>query len=74
MQVLRGYFSSILALAQGLLRSSDPCVVPFGGHMYRLSFTVFDPYCQQVRVGFIQKKFSKIKMFFNTLMTENHQL
>ncbi|XP_024915816.1 Fanconi anemia group D2 protein [Cynoglossus semilaevis] len=50
-QVLRGYFSSILALAQGLLRSSDPCVVPFGGHMYRLSFTVFDPYCQQEVVG-----------------------
>uniref|UniRef100_A0A8D3CL66 FA complementation group D2 n=1 Tax=Scophthalmus maximus TaxID=52904 RepID=A0A8D3CL66_SCOMX len=46
-----GYFASILALAQCLLRSPDPCVVPFGGHMYRLSFTVFDPYCQQEVVG-----------------------
>uniref|UniRef100_A0A4W6F7C9 FA complementation group D2 n=1 Tax=Lates calcarifer TaxID=8187 RepID=A0A4W6F7C9_LATCA len=50
-QVMRGYFSSILALAQSLLRSPDPCVVPFGGHMYRLSFTVFDSYCQQEVVG-----------------------
>uniref|UniRef100_A0A8D2ZEY8 FA complementation group D2 n=1 Tax=Scophthalmus maximus TaxID=52904 RepID=A0A8D2ZEY8_SCOMX len=50
-QVMRGYFASILALAQCLLRSPDPCVVPFGGHMYRLSFTVFDPYCQQEVVG-----------------------
>lgn len=47
---MRGYFPSILALAQSLLRSPDPCVVPFGGHMYRLSFTAFDSYCQQVRV------------------------
>uniref|UniRef100_A0A7N8WRB3 FA complementation group D2 n=1 Tax=Mastacembelus armatus TaxID=205130 RepID=A0A7N8WRB3_9TELE len=46
-----GYFSSILALAQCLLRSPDPCVVPFGGHMYRHSFTVFDSYCQQEVVG-----------------------
>uniref|UniRef100_A0A4W6F5S0 FA complementation group D2 n=1 Tax=Lates calcarifer TaxID=8187 RepID=A0A4W6F5S0_LATCA len=51
LQVMRGYFSSILALAQSLLRSPDPCVVPFGGHMYRLSFTVFDSYCQQEVVG-----------------------
>uniref|UniRef100_A0A7N8YIQ7 FA complementation group D2 n=1 Tax=Mastacembelus armatus TaxID=205130 RepID=A0A7N8YIQ7_9TELE len=50
-QVMRGYFSSILALAQCLLRSPDPCVVPFGGHMYRHSFTVFDSYCQQEVVG-----------------------
>uniref|UniRef100_A0A3Q3N700 FA complementation group D2 n=1 Tax=Mastacembelus armatus TaxID=205130 RepID=A0A3Q3N700_9TELE len=49
--VMRGYFSSILALAQCLLRSPDPCVVPFGGHMYRHSFTVFDSYCQQEVVG-----------------------
>uniref|UniRef100_A0A8C7G6C0 FA complementation group D2 n=1 Tax=Oncorhynchus kisutch TaxID=8019 RepID=A0A8C7G6C0_ONCKI len=46
-----GYFPSILALAQSLLRSPDPCVVPFGGHMYRLSFTAFDSYCQQEVVG-----------------------
>uniref|UniRef100_A0A8C4HM63 FA complementation group D2 n=1 Tax=Dicentrarchus labrax TaxID=13489 RepID=A0A8C4HM63_DICLA len=50
-QVMRGYFSSILALAQSLLRSPDPCVVPFGGHMYRHSFTAFDSYCQQEVVG-----------------------
>lgn len=47
-QVMRGYFPSILALAQGLLRSPDPCVVPFGGHMYRHSFTAFDSYSRQV--------------------------
>uniref|UniRef100_A0A7N6BNM3 FA complementation group D2 n=1 Tax=Anabas testudineus TaxID=64144 RepID=A0A7N6BNM3_ANATE len=46
-----GYFPSILALAQSLLRSTDPCVVPFGGHMYRHSFTAFDSYCQQEVVG-----------------------
>ncbi|XP_039972214.1 Fanconi anemia group D2 protein [Xiphias gladius] len=50
-QVMRGYFPSILSVAQSLLRSPDPCVVPFGGHMYRLSFTVFDSYCQQEVVG-----------------------
>ncbi|KAM4740758.1 Fanconi anemia group D2 protein [Anableps anableps] len=50
-QVMRGYFPSILALAQSLVRSPDPCVVPFGGHMYRHSFTVFDSYCQQEVVG-----------------------
>uniref|UniRef100_A0A7N6AQA6 FA complementation group D2 n=1 Tax=Anabas testudineus TaxID=64144 RepID=A0A7N6AQA6_ANATE len=49
--VMRGYFPSILALAQSLLRSTDPCVVPFGGHMYRHSFTAFDSYCQQEVVG-----------------------
>ncbi|XP_051568967.1 Fanconi anemia group D2 protein isoform X1 [Myxocyprinus asiaticus] len=50
-QVMRGYFSSILALAQGLLRSPDCCVVPFGGHMYKQAFTAFDSYCQQEVVG-----------------------
>uniref|UniRef100_A0A3Q3GXC8 FA complementation group D2 n=1 Tax=Kryptolebias marmoratus TaxID=37003 RepID=A0A3Q3GXC8_KRYMA len=50
-QVMRGYFPSILALAQSLLRSPDPCVVPFGGRMYRHSFTAFDSYCQQEVVG-----------------------
>uniref|UniRef100_A0A671QBV6 FA complementation group D2 n=1 Tax=Sinocyclocheilus anshuiensis TaxID=1608454 RepID=A0A671QBV6_9TELE len=49
--VMRGYFPSILALAQGLLRSSDCCVVPFGGHMYKQAFTSFDSYCQQEVVG-----------------------
>uniref|UniRef100_A0A3Q3K5H2 FA complementation group D2 n=1 Tax=Monopterus albus TaxID=43700 RepID=A0A3Q3K5H2_MONAL len=50
-QVMRGYFPSILALAQCLLRSPDPCVVPFGGHMYRQTFSAFDSYCQQEVVG-----------------------
>ncbi|XP_075893389.1 Fanconi anemia group D2 protein isoform X2 [Nelusetta ayraudi] len=50
-QVMQGYFPSILALAQSLLRSPDPCVVPFGGHMYHHSFTAFDSYCQQEVVG-----------------------
>uniref|UniRef100_A0AAQ5XN72 FA complementation group D2 n=1 Tax=Amphiprion ocellaris TaxID=80972 RepID=A0AAQ5XN72_AMPOC len=50
-QVMRGYFPSILALAQSLLRSPDPCVVPFGGHMYQHSFTAFDSYCHQEVVG-----------------------
>ncbi|CAL9703931.1 unnamed protein product [Knipowitschia caucasica] len=50
-QVMRVYFPSILALAQGLLRSHDPSVLPFGGHMYRHSFSVFDSYCQQEVVG-----------------------
>lgn len=49
---MRGYFPSILALAQSVLRSHDPCVVPFGGHMYRHSFAAFDSYCQQVSLGF----------------------
>ncbi|XP_036387647.1 Fanconi anemia group D2 protein [Megalops cyprinoides] len=50
-QVMRGYFPSILALAETLLHSSDPCVVPFGGHMYKHAFAAFDPYCQQEVVG-----------------------
>ncbi|XP_061583100.1 Fanconi anemia group D2 protein isoform X2 [Cololabis saira] len=50
-QVMRGYFPSILALAQSLLRSPDPCLVSFGGHMYRQSFSGFDSYCHQEVVG-----------------------
>ncbi|KAL6457873.1 hypothetical protein MHYP_G00331030 [Metynnis hypsauchen] len=50
-QVMRGYFPSILALAQGLLRSPDCCVVPFGGQLYKQAFTAFDSYCQQEVVG-----------------------
>lgn len=56
---MRGYFPSILALAQGLLRSPDPCVVPFGGHMYRHSFTAFDSYCQQVGLGLVLRNVYK---------------
>ncbi|XP_049590739.1 Fanconi anemia group D2 protein [Syngnathus scovelli] len=50
-QVLRGYFTSILALAQSLLRSPVPCAVQFAGLMYRHSFAAFDTYCQQEVVG-----------------------
>ncbi|KAM9408699.1 Fanconi anemia group D2 protein isoform 2-T2 [Pholidichthys leucotaenia] len=50
-EVMRGYFPSTLALAQSLLRSPDPCVVPFGGHIYRHSFNSFDSYCHQEVVG-----------------------
>lgn len=50
-QVMRVYFPSILALAQSLLRSHEPSLVPFGGHMYQHSFTAFDSYCQQEVVG-----------------------
>ncbi|XP_031424301.1 Fanconi anemia group D2 protein [Clupea harengus] len=46
-QVMRGYFPSILALAQSLVRSTDSCMVPFGGHLYKQAFTTFDSYCQQ---------------------------
>uniref|UniRef100_A0A669CFF0 FA complementation group D2 n=1 Tax=Oreochromis niloticus TaxID=8128 RepID=A0A669CFF0_ORENI len=49
--VMRGYFPSTLALAQSLVRSPDPCMVPFGGHMYRHAFTAFDSYCHQEVVG-----------------------
>lgn len=48
LQVMRVYFPSILALAQSMLRSPDPCVVSFGRTMYLHSFSVFDSYCQQV--------------------------
>uniref|UniRef100_A0A3Q2VGY5 FA complementation group D2 n=1 Tax=Haplochromis burtoni TaxID=8153 RepID=A0A3Q2VGY5_HAPBU len=50
-QVMRGYFPSTLALAQSLVRSPDPCVVPFGGNMYLHAFTAFDSYCHQEVVG-----------------------
>uniref|UniRef100_A0AAX7VAJ9 FA complementation group D2 n=1 Tax=Astatotilapia calliptera TaxID=8154 RepID=A0AAX7VAJ9_ASTCA len=49
--VMRGYFPSTLALAQSLVRSPDPCVVPFGGNMYLHAFTAFDSYCHQEVVG-----------------------
>ncbi|XP_028261743.1 Fanconi anemia group D2 protein isoform X2 [Parambassis ranga] len=50
-QVLRGYFPSILALGQSLVRSPDPSAVSFGGHMYRHAFAAFDTYCHQEVVG-----------------------
>ncbi|TVK90533.1 Fanconi anemia group D2 protein [Bagarius yarrelli] len=50
-EVMRVYFPSILSLAQVLLRSTDFCVVPFGGHIYKQAFTAFDSYCQQEVVG-----------------------
>lgn len=45
---MRVYFPSILALAQSVLRSPEPCMVSFGGNMYLHSFAAFDSYCQQV--------------------------
>lgn len=50
---MRGYFPSTLALAQSLVRSPDPCVVPFGGNMYLHAFTAFDSYCHQVSLRII---------------------
>lgn len=47
---MRGYFPSILALAQSLLRSSESQMVTFGGRMYQHSFSAFDSYCQQVEL------------------------
>ncbi|CAG06801.1 unnamed protein product, partial [Tetraodon nigroviridis] len=54
-QVMRVYFPSILALAQSVLRSPDPCVVSFGGNMYLHSFAAFDSYCQQVVFWFFSR-------------------
>ncbi|XP_068108990.1 Fanconi anemia group D2 protein isoform X2 [Hyperolius riggenbachi] len=45
--VLMGYFPSILALAQTLLRSMEPAVVVFSSHLYKHAFSAFDRYCQQ---------------------------
>lgn len=56
LQVLRAYFPSILALAQNVLRSPDPCVVPFGGNMYLHSFGAFDSYCQQARFSILPQQ------------------
>nr|XP_015202792.1 PREDICTED: Fanconi anemia group D2 protein [Lepisosteus oculatus] len=49
--VMCGYFPSILALAQTLLRSPDSSVLTFGSHMYKHAFMAFDSYCQQEVVG-----------------------
>lgn len=65
-QVMRGYFPSILALAQGLLRSPDCCVVPCGGHLYKQAFTAFDSYCQQVRYTYTATE-SKFKKTYNSI-------
>ncbi|XP_013394620.1 Fanconi anemia group D2 protein [Lingula anatina] len=50
-QVLRDYFSSILSLAEVLLRSPEPAVASFGCAIYRHAFVTFDTYCQQEIVG-----------------------
>ncbi|XP_069792709.1 Fanconi anemia group D2 protein isoform X2 [Narcine bancroftii] len=49
--VIREYFSSVLSLAQTLLRSPDMSVVFFGSQMYKHAFMMFDSYCQQEVVG-----------------------
>ncbi|XP_078066044.1 Fanconi anemia group D2 protein [Mustelus asterias] len=49
--VVREYFSSVLYLAQILLRSADLSVVSFGSQMYKHTFMMFDSYCQQEVVG-----------------------
>ncbi|XP_066464425.1 Fanconi anemia group D2 protein [Eleutherodactylus coqui] len=46
-QVLMFYFTSILSLAQTLLRSVEPVVFLFGSHLFKHAFRVFDRYCQQ---------------------------
>ncbi|XP_063282530.1 Fanconi anemia group D2 protein [Pelobates fuscus] len=50
-QVLRDYFSSILSLAQTLLRSPETIVVSFGSLMYKRTFSAYDSYCQQEVIG-----------------------
>ncbi|KAG9463926.1 hypothetical protein GDO78_020783, partial [Eleutherodactylus coqui] len=46
-QVLMFYFTSILSLAQTLLRSVKPVVFLFGSHLFKHAFRMFDRYCQQ---------------------------
>ncbi|GFR73984.1 fanconi anemia group D2 protein [Elysia marginata] len=46
-QIVRDYFPSILALAQTLVRSSEPRICLIGAALYRLAFTHFDSYCKQ---------------------------
>lgn len=65
LQVLRAYFPSILALAQSVLRSPDPCMVPFGGNMYLHSFAAFDSYCQQVGFLIVSATCTQIDMHFD---------
>ena len=48
LQILRGYFSDLLSLAEILLRSPDPSVCSYACTMYKLSFVSFDLYCKQV--------------------------
>uniref|UniRef100_A0A669E014 FA complementation group D2 n=1 Tax=Oreochromis niloticus TaxID=8128 RepID=A0A669E014_ORENI len=45
------YFFNTSLYLLFLVRSPDPCMVPFGGHMYRHAFTAFDSYCHQEVVG-----------------------
>lgn len=66
LQVMRAYFPSILALAQSLLRSPEPCVVSFGGNMYLHSFAAFDSYCQQVLYFCLFVFFSNFSYFFQS--------
>ncbi|XP_070557572.1 Fanconi anemia group D2 protein-like isoform X2 [Ptychodera flava] len=50
-QVVREYFTSVLSLAEILLRSPEPPVASFGCALYKQAFIYFDLYCQQEIVG-----------------------
>ena len=50
-QVIREYFSSVLLLAEVLLRSSQPIIAHFASAIYRQAFIAFDAYCRQVGVN-----------------------
>ena len=45
---LQGCFSSILGIAEVLMRCSASTVRSFAGALYHHTFTCFDVYCQQV--------------------------
>ena len=47
---LQGCFSSILGLAEVLMRCNASAVQSFAGVLYQHIFTCFDVYCQQVCV------------------------
>ncbi|XP_077977229.1 Fanconi anemia group D2 protein-like [Glandiceps talaboti] len=50
-QVVREYFTSIISLAEVLLRSPEPPISHFGCTLYKQAFMYFDLYCQQEIVG-----------------------
>ncbi|RUS82660.1 hypothetical protein EGW08_009563 [Elysia chlorotica] len=50
-QIVRDYFPSVLALAQTLVRSTEPQICLMGSALYTLAFSHFDPYCKQELVA-----------------------
>ena len=48
---LQGCFSSILGLAEVLMRCNVCVVQSFAGALYQHIFTCFDVYCQQVQIN-----------------------